>query len=45
MSENEMAALRELLASRPRPTSVAERRERLDELGNAYSPRITIRWR
>jgi monoterpene epsilon-lactone hydrolase len=36
MSENEMAALRELLASRPRPTSVAERRERLDELGNAY---------
>jgi epsilon-lactone hydrolase len=36
MSENEIAALRALLTSRPRPNSVAERRERLDALGNAY---------
>ena len=36
MSENEIAALRALLASRPRPTSVAERRERLDALGDGY---------
>jgi acetyl esterase/lipase len=38
MSENEIAALRALLMMRPRPTSVAERRERLDALGNAYRP-------
>jgi epsilon-lactone hydrolase len=37
MSENEIAALRALLASRPpRPTSVEGRRERMDALGNAY---------
>jgi acetyl esterase/lipase len=36
MSDNEIAALRALLTSRPRPTSVAERRERLDALGKAY---------
>ena len=36
MSENEIAALRALLTSRPRPSSVAERRERLDALGRAY---------
>ncbi|HEX3404752.1 MAG TPA: alpha/beta hydrolase [Acetobacteraceae bacterium] len=36
MSENEIAALRALLTLRPRPTSVAERRERLDALGDAY---------
>ena len=33
MSETEMAALRALLTSRPRPKTVAERRERLDALG------------
>jgi len=38
MSENEIAALRALLMMRPRPTSVAERRERLNALGNAYRP-------
>ena len=43
MSENEIAALRALLTSRPRPTSVAERRERLDALGNAYRPAEDIR--
>ena len=43
MSENEIAALRALLASRPRPVSVAERRERLDALGNAYRPADDIR--
>jgi acetyl esterase/lipase len=43
MSENEITALRALLTSRPRPTSVAERRERLDALGNAYRPAEDIR--
>jgi epsilon-lactone hydrolase len=43
MSENEIAALRALLTSRPRPTSVAERRERLDALGNAYRTADDIR--
>ena len=43
MSENEIAALRALLTSRPRPGSVAERRERLDALGNAYRPADDIR--
>jgi epsilon-lactone hydrolase len=36
MSESEIAALQALLLSRPRPASVAERRERLDALGAAY---------
>jgi acetyl esterase/lipase len=36
MSETEIGALRALLTLRPRPTSVAERRERLDALGHAY---------
>src|SRR4051812_7294019 len=37
MSENEIAALRALLASRPpRPASVEGRRERMEALGNAY---------
>jgi len=36
MSDNEIAALRALLTLRPRPVSVAERRERLDALGNVY---------
>jgi epsilon-lactone hydrolase len=36
MSESEIAALRTLLTLRPRPASVAERRERLDALGHAY---------
>ena len=43
MSENEIAALRALLMMRPRPTSVAERRERLDALGNAYRPAEDVR--
>ncbi len=43
MSENEIAALRALLTSRPRPTSVAERRERLDALGSAYPTAEDIR--
>jgi epsilon-lactone hydrolase len=42
MSENEIAALRALLTSRPRPNSVAERRERLDALGDAYSTAADI---
>ena len=42
MSETEMAALRALLTSRPRPKSVAERRERLDALGHAYSTAADI---
>ena len=36
MSESEISALRALLALRPRPASVAERRERLDGLGHGY---------
>jgi monoterpene epsilon-lactone hydrolase len=36
MSDDEIAALRALLTLRPRPVSVAERRERLDALGHAY---------
>jgi len=43
MSENEIAALRALLMMRPRPTSVAERRERLNALGNAYRPAEDVR--
>jgi monoterpene epsilon-lactone hydrolase len=43
MSENEIDVLRALLTSRPRPTSVAERRERLDALGNAYRTAEDIR--
>ena len=43
MSEQEIATLRALLASSPRPTSVAERRERLDALGNAYRTADDIR--
>jgi monoterpene epsilon-lactone hydrolase len=43
MTEDEIAALRELLTSRPRPTSVAERRERLDALGSAYPTAEDIR--
>jgi epsilon-lactone hydrolase len=43
MNESEIAALRALLTSRPRPTSVAERRERLDALGNAYRTADDIR--
>jgi len=43
MSENEIAVLRTLLTSRPRPTSVAERRERLDALGSAYPTANDIR--
>ena len=43
MSENEIAALRALLTLRPRPTSVAERRERLDALGDAYKTAEDIR--
>src|SRR3954454_10757299 len=43
MSEIEIAALRALLTSRPRPTSVAERRARLDALGEAYKPVADIR--
>ena len=36
MSDPEIEALRAVLAARPRPPGVAERRERLDALGNAY---------
>jgi epsilon-lactone hydrolase len=43
MSESEITALRALLTSRPRPASVAERRERLDALGNAYRTADDIR--
>jgi len=43
MSEKEMAVLRALLTSRPRPASVAERRARLDALGEAYPTASDIR--
>lgn len=43
MSKTEITALRALLLSRPRPTSVAERRERLDALGGAYPAAEDIR--
>jgi monoterpene epsilon-lactone hydrolase len=43
MNQSEIAALRALLLSRPRPASVAERRERLDALGNAYPTAADIR--
>jgi acetyl esterase/lipase len=44
MSEPEIAALRALFASKPRPNSVAERRARLDALGASYviAPDITL---
>ena len=35
MADADIAAIRALLAGRPRPTSAAERRERLDEFGRA----------
>ncbi len=44
MSESEIAALRTLLTLRPRPASVAERRERLDALGHGYSTAADISW-
>jgi monoterpene epsilon-lactone hydrolase len=43
MSDGEIAALRALLTSRPRPASVAERRERLDALGSTYVTAEDIR--
>src|ERR1700733_10107710 len=43
MTEDEIAALRALLMSRPRPTSVAERRERLDALGSGSRTAKDIR--
>ena len=43
MSEKEIAVLRALLTSRPRPAGVAERRARLDALGNAYPTASDIR--
>jgi epsilon-lactone hydrolase len=43
MSENEITALPALLTSRPRPSSVAERRERLDALGDAYRTASDVR--
>jgi monoterpene epsilon-lactone hydrolase len=43
MSKNEITALRALLTSRPRPSSVAERRERLDALGDAYRTASDVR--
>jgi epsilon-lactone hydrolase len=43
MSEKEIAVLRALLTSRPRPAGVAERRARLDALGDAYPTASDIR--
>src|SRR5690348_7937935 len=43
MTATEIAVLRELLTSRPRPVDVAERRERLDALGSVYRPADDIR--
>jgi acetyl esterase/lipase len=45
MSETEIGALRAMLLSRPRPAGLAERRERLDALGQAYglAPDVTVR--
>jgi monoterpene epsilon-lactone hydrolase len=43
MSDNEIAALRALFASRPRPAGVTERRERLDALGQVYRTADDIR--
>jgi acetyl esterase/lipase len=37
MSDPEIEALRAVLAARPRPPGVAERRERLDALGSSYT--------
>ena len=37
MTDPEIAVVREILASHPRPTNLAERRERLDALGARYS--------
>jgi acetyl esterase/lipase len=37
MADADIAALRDLLAGRPRPASAAERRQRLDEFGRALS--------
>ncbi|MBN9561338.1 MAG: alpha/beta hydrolase [Alphaproteobacteria bacterium] len=45
MSETEIGALRTMLLSRPRPAGLAERRQRLDALGQAYAlaPDVTVR--
>ena len=37
MSESEIGTLRAMLLSRPRPAGLAERRQRLDALGQAYA--------
>ncbi len=42
-SETEIAALRAMMASQPRPTSVAARRARLDAFGGAYTVAEDIR--
>jgi len=43
MSDREIDAVRRLIASRPRPTDVAERRKRLDALGGQYSLPADVR--
>jgi len=42
MARNEIDAIRELLASRPRPTGWAERRRRLDELGSTWPVAVDV---
>ena len=37
MSDPEIDAIRAILAARPRPSGLAERRERLDSLGRHYA--------
>ena len=43
MSDPEIDAIRAILASRPRPSGLAERRERLDSLGRSYPTPADIR--
>ena len=36
MDQNEIEAIRALLSSKPRPVGLAERRQRLDEVGSVW---------
>jgi hypothetical protein len=44
MSAGDIEGIRRLLVAKPRPTTLAERRERLDEIGSAFAVAADIRF-
>ena len=44
MEQSEIAGIRALLSSKPRPVGWAERRQRLDEIGAAWPPAADVRF-